>query len=133
MKFKIIDPIYNLELTVCIGVNFTEIENELLESGLPPLDDEQKPGKLTNAECIFPTEWNRIGWLWISGRYEIDDPKWQGTIAHEMFHVAIEVFRAIGTSEICEHSEEPFAYYLKFLVSEFYKKARGMKTKKAAK
>ena len=133
MKFKITEPIYCLDLWVYVGVGFSEIEDELKEHGLPPLDNDQKPTGMTNAACIFPQQWSRIGWLWISGRFEIDAPSWQGTIAHEFAHVALEVFRNIGTHEICEHSEEPFAYYLKFLVSEFYTKARELKPKKGGK
>ena len=133
MKFKITDPVYNLELTVCIGVNFEEIEHAIADANLAPLEPEQKPDNFTNACCVFPKEWNRCGWLWLSGRYEIDDPKWHGVIAHEFFHVAMKVFETIGDPNISDFNEEPFAYYLKFLVSEFYKKARESKKSKGGK
>ena len=133
VRFKITDPVYNLELDVCIGVNFEEIEREMADANLPPLDIEQKPDRWTNAMLIFPDEWNRSGWLWFSGDCETDDPNWHGIIAHEMFHVAMKIFKTIGDTNISEFNEEPFAYYLKFIVTEFYKKARELKKSKGGK
>ena len=119
IKFLITEPIYRVELNVCIGMNFKTVEDDLLASGLPPLDDEQKPNRYTKAQTMFPPEWNRIGWLWVSAEYQHDSPEWSGTIGHEMFHVAMEVFRAVGMSEVCEHNEEAFSYYLTFLIRSF--------------
>ncbi len=119
IKFLITEPVYTVELTVCIGMNLKAVEEDLLKSGLPPLKDEQKPNRYTRAQTIFPPEWSRIGWLWVSADYEHGSPEWSGTIGHEMFHVAMETFRSVGMSEICEHNEEAFAYYLAFLIQSF--------------
>ncbi len=119
IKFLITEPVYQVELNVCIGMNFETVEEDLIKSGLPPLQEDEKPGKMTNAQIMFPPEWSRVGWLWVASDYVHGSPKWSGTIGHEMFHVAMEVFRAVGMSEVCEHNEEGFAYYLAFLIRSF--------------
>ena len=120
---------FRLNLTVHIGEDFAKIERVLRRYKLPDLTEDEKPGNYTTAQCLFPQAWSRVGWLWIRDTYQTN-PEWLGIVAHEMYHVASEVFRSIGHSELCEHNEEAVAYYVKFLVRSFHVKSGSWKKKK---
>lgn len=74
-----------------------------------------------SVNYVAPGYGQMVVHLWFDPDYAITSPFGASCIAHECVHAANAVFERIGAkSTVAWHEDEPYAYYVEYLVREIH-------------
>lgn len=127
-KFKIKIDLYDKTVHVFANCSYKQVLKELRKID-PEIEDDSKTYKLCQgvADLIEPTEKNPESyfWIWIR-KFTKGNHTHIDTVIHESFHTTIKIMEYTG-HELCEGSEESYAYLNGFLASRILKELNRRK------
>lgn len=115
------DPLYKIQFHVFRGPEALLVA-QCKRDGQPigPHD-----GAARCVNYVAPGRGQMVVCLWFSPAYPFTTPFGASCVAHECVHATNSVFERIGArATLAWHDDEPYAYYLEWLVREIHRRMR---------